>query len=77
MTKKLTLKTARLLAGRTQTEIARIMGVSQPTINSWETGATRMTRDTLRALVNLYGVTLDELDITLDNDDVPIYRATR
>lgn len=77
MTRKLTLKTARLLAGLTQTEIARTMGVSQPTINSWESGASRISRDTLRALVDLYGVNLDELDITLDDDDVPIYRATR
>lgn len=75
MTKKLTLKTARHLAGLTQTETARVMGVTQPTIISWETGTTRMSRDNLRKLVDLYGVTLDELNITLDDDDVPIYRA--
>lgn len=75
MTRKLTLKTARLLAGLTQTETARVMGVTQPTIISWETGTTRMSRDNLRMLVDLYGVTLDELSITLDDDDVPIYRA--
>ena len=49
------------LAGMNQRDVAKVCGVSQPTVSSWFAGKTKMPLDCAIELRNLLGVTLDEL----------------
>lgn len=55
------LRTARLQADLTVSEVARQLGVSRQTIHSWENGRHRMTINTLMKLADLYGIHPTEL----------------
>lgn len=43
------------------TAAARLLGVSQPTLSSWEAGRKSPTLDNLEKMAELYGVTTDYL----------------
>lgn len=48
-------------AGISQAELAERLDVSRQTVTSWESGKTAPTRDNLKSLAALYGVTMDWL----------------
>lgn len=56
MSDKITLKSARVNAGYTQEEVAKLMGVSKPTVVKWEKDDTGkdITIKNLERLCNLY-----------------------
>ena len=54
------LRTLRIVTNLTQTQVANILGVSQPTVHGWERGAWPRL-EILRGLAGLYGVTLATL----------------
>ncbi len=54
-------KEARLNAGYTTAELAKRVGVSQPAVTKWDTGASVPNAETLLKLADLYGVTTDYL----------------
>lgn len=55
------LKSARLLAGMTQVQIAKAAGVSQPTYQRWEAGAAEIPAGKLAKLAKTLKVTADHL----------------
>ena len=72
---RITLKSARLLANLSQVEAAEKLGITQPTLANWETGATRFSPAALRAMCDVYNVLPEHLRYVGDSDDQPIYRA--
>ena len=64
------LKSLRLQAKLTQTEVADKVGVSQPQYARWEAGKRKPSTETLEKFANFFGVTMDYLagnDEELDN----------
>ncbi len=55
------LSALRKSKGLTQQEVANLLGVSNKTVSSWETGASCPDISMLPAIAELYGVTCDEL----------------
>lgn len=58
---RMTLKTARELAGLTQSEAAKRIGVSTDTLGNYERGKSYPDIPTLRKIENLYQVSYDQL----------------
>lgn len=58
---KITLKAARVNCGLTQTEAARMIGVSIGTLKNWECGKTFPKQPQIEAMCNIYGITYDAL----------------
>lgn len=56
---EITLKAARTNAGLTQKELAKELGVSNTTVNSWENGDTEPTLSQLREISRLSGIPMD------------------
>ncbi|WP_180950956.1 helix-turn-helix transcriptional regulator [Marasmitruncus massiliensis] len=54
------LKEIRIKAGYTQKQAAEKVGRKQQTLASWETGQSQPDADTLFALCDIYGVSVDE-----------------
>lgn len=54
------LKSLRLKANMTQKEVATLIGRSQQIVGHWETGYSQPDADTLFALCDLYGASVDE-----------------
>ena len=46
---------------RSQTEVARLLGVCPTTVSKWESGASKPRADKLPEIAKLYGCTIDEL----------------
>ena len=55
------LKCLRIEKNLTQSELAKIIGVSQGTIYFWESKTNEHTRSYMVKLANFFGVTLDDL----------------
>lgn len=55
------IKEYRKAAGLTQVKLAEVMGVSQSTVCSWETGAVKPPSDALPKLADLFHCTIDAL----------------
>ena len=55
------LKSLRLQAKLTQTEVADKVGVSQPQYARWEAGKRKPSSETLEKFANFFGVTMDYL----------------
>ncbi|MEE1171097.1 MAG: helix-turn-helix transcriptional regulator [Ruminococcus sp.] len=64
---KIKLNAARVNAGFTQEEVAKLLGKSKNTIVNWENGRSAPDINAGKALANLYGVSVDDL-IFLPND---------
>jgi transcriptional regulator with XRE-family HTH domain len=64
---KIKLNAARVNAGFTQEEVAKLLGKSKNTIVNWEKGKSSPDINDGKALANLYGVSVDDL-IFLPND---------
>ena len=58
---QISLKAARINAGKSVGESARIAGVTERTLNKWEKGETYPRIDDLFKLCAFYGVSLDAL----------------
>ena len=56
---EITLKAARVNAGLTQKELAKKLGVTNTTVNSWENGITEPSLNQLRELSRLSGIPMD------------------
>ena len=55
------VRDARLKAGITQEDLARRLRKTQPTISSWESGATSISAEMLARLARLLGVKVSDL----------------
>ncbi len=53
------LKSLRLSAGKTQKEVAELIGRNQQIVGHWETGYSQPDANTLFELCSLYGTTVD------------------
>ncbi len=51
----------RKLAGLSQSQVARLIGVSDKAVSKWENGKAKPATDTLRKLAHLYQVSVEEL----------------
>lgn len=58
---KMTLKAARVNAGYTQKEAAKLLGVSNKTLNQWESGKVLPRADKIDSICTLYNVSYDNL----------------
>lgn len=56
-----TIKELRARRGWTQAETAEKLGVSTQTYNAWENGIENLTVSKIRALADVFGVTLKEI----------------
>ena len=59
----LTLKAARVNAGLTQVDVARALHVTNVTVSNWERGEKSPTLYQACKLVEMYGITLNDLII--------------
>ena len=48
-------------AMRSQTEVARLLGVRPTTVSKWENGVSKPRADKLPKIAELYGCTIEEL----------------
>ena len=55
------IKGLRKAQGKSQQELAQILGVSPRTLSKWEAGITQPSRNNLVALAQIFGVKIDEL----------------
>lgn len=62
--KKISLKAARVNAGLSQKEAAKMLEISNKTLCSWENGKTYPDQPMIEKLCVLYGVTYDMIDFT-------------
>lgn len=58
---KITLEAARVMAGYTQAEAARQLGVAPSTLASWESNSTKLSYLEANRLAKLYGIEPDLL----------------
>ena len=56
---RISLEAARVNAGLTQKELAKILGVSNVTVVNWEKGNTEPTISQLRTISELSGIPMD------------------
>lgn len=61
------IKEARKAAGLSQKYVALALGLKGPSVSNWESGKTQPTPENLKALANLFNVSVDYL---LDRDDL-------
>ena len=59
---KISLKAARINAGMTQPQVAKALNKSVATIQSYESGRTIPTWDTVQQMTSLYGIDVDHLN---------------
>lgn len=64
---KITLKAARINVGLSQKEVAKILGVSNKTIHSWESGGTSPGAKYIDAICKLYGVSYNDINFSPTN----------
>jgi transcriptional regulator with XRE-family HTH domain len=55
------MKALRLVAGLTQDDVSKAIGVARPTVFLWESGAALPRRSNLEKLAALYGCKISEL----------------
>ena len=63
MSLKITIAAARVNAGYTQEQAAKLANVSKKTLSSYESGKRLPKVDVLNVLCNIYGCTLDDIKI--------------
>lgn len=61
---KITLAAARVNAGYSQKEAAKLLGVSNKTVWQWENGVTMPTVEKINAICALYSVSYDNIDFS-------------
>lgn len=60
---KITLKSARWNANLTQCQAASRIGISVPTLSSYENGKSSPKLKTLQAICKVYGITIDKVTL--------------
>lgn len=65
---KISLAAARVNAGFTQRESAKVLGVSTRTLVNWENGRSFPTMPQIDAICSLYGVSVDNLIFLRQNN---------
>ena len=58
---KITLKAARVNKGLRQTDVESSLGYSRSTLTRWETGKCIPRSDALKALCDLYGISMADI----------------
>ncbi len=58
---KITLKAARVNADLKQSDVEKKLGFSRSTLTRWETGKCVPRADSLAALCDMYGVSMDDI----------------
>jgi len=61
--KPITLKAARINAGFTQKQVEKQLGYARSTLTRWESGKCNPSARKLKALCELYGVSLEDIAI--------------
>ena len=56
---RISLEAARVNAGLTQAELAKILGISKTTVNNWENGRSEPNLSQLRKISELSGIPMD------------------
>lgn len=69
------LKQLRLDAGKTQKEVATLLGKSQQLIGHWETGYSQPDANTLFILCRIYGTTVDKAFGFEDENSISRYES--
>lgn len=59
---RITLEAARVNAGLLQKDVCQRLGISIPTLISWESGKTLPSVDKAQEIASLYGVHLDDIN---------------
>ena len=66
------LSACRIQAGYSQAEVAEILGCSDKTIVSWETGKTAPKMEKAQELSDLYGIPLAYMDFSKAGNSTPL-----
>lgn len=61
MSKRISLKAARVDAGYSQTKAAALVGVGKQTISNWETGKTRIDAGSFMRLCEVYKISPQDI----------------
>lgn len=64
---KMTLKAARVNAGYSQKEAARLLKISNCTLSAWEKGRSFPNAEKIKAICDIYGVFYNDLNFLPDN----------
>ena len=59
---KITLEAARVNAGYTQKEAAKLLHISNKTLQNWETGKSYPSADKIAEICELYGIPYDYIN---------------
>ena len=59
-------------SGYTQKELAKVVGVNEKTVVSWETGKTAPSMENAQKLSEVYGIPLAYIDFTREGNSVPL-----
>ena len=59
---KITMEAARVNAGYTQKEVAKLLRISNKTLQNWEKGICYPNADKIAAICKLYGVSYDNIN---------------
>lgn len=65
MIEKLSLVAARVNAGYTQKEAAKLLGKSNKTLCKWENGKSFPNQPMIEAICKLYGLPYDQIDFSV------------
>jgi transcriptional regulator with XRE-family HTH domain len=75
------MRVAREMAGLTQAQVAKILGLHRPSISEIEAGRRKISADELSKLAELYGVSVDWITSTMDQtkeiDNIRLELAAR
>lgn len=64
---KISLKAARVNAGLSQKEVAKILKISNCTVTNWENGKSYPSADKIDKLCKLYGISYDAINFLPNN----------
>lgn len=64
---KISLKSARVNAGYTQSQVAKVLKISNKTLQKWENGETFPSAVRIAQLCDLYGVHYDNINFLPNN----------
>ncbi len=65
---QITLRAARVNRGLSQVEVAKIIGKNKDTINRYEKNSSKIPRDTIVKLLDLYGFSHDDIFFGKESD---------
>lgn len=60
---KMKLRALRVNKGLKAIEVADMLGVNVKTVSNWENGKNRIPFDSVKRLADIYGCTIDQIDL--------------